>query len=199
MSADVIMTFEPHPAVAVPHTRFWPDYDRRGESTHQRSSPENPTSSSLMSSAAQQKQKHLEVEVLSGEAQKVLTECGRQLEAAPFKDNGKFEFIEARATLEEASRDFVKMQSKVRAYAISDVEVTNLQKPDCRVIAWRFSRAMTLSIPPKVTLDLIPFQTSETATVGGISVKVGNNIHLTKDVDIRPFFICLVRVYGPTP
>ena len=99
--------------------RFWPDYDRHGESTHQRSSPENRTYSSLMSSATQQKQKHLEMKVLSREAQKVLTECGRQLKAAPFKDNGKFEFIEARATLKEASRDFVKMQSKVRACAIS--------------------------------------------------------------------------------
>ena len=59
--------------------------------------------------------KHLEVEMLSQDAQKVLYECGRQLNSAPFKDNGEFEIINAREILEEASRDFLKMQSKVRA------------------------------------------------------------------------------------
>ncbi len=77
-----------------------------------------------MSSTAQEKQKHLEVEFLSGDARKVLTDCGRQLESAPFKDNGMFEFIDARATLEEASREFVKMQPKVRPCAISIIKVT---------------------------------------------------------------------------
>lgn len=134
-----------------------------------------------MSSTTQQKPKHLEVEVLSEDARNVLTECGRQLQSAPFKDNGKFEFIDARATLEEASREFVKMQLK----------------PDYRLIAWRFSRAMTLSIPSTVSLDLVPFEVSGTPTIQGIPVKVGNNIHLMKDVEVRPSFICLVRVYGP--
>ncbi len=58
---------------------------------------------------------------------------------------------------------------------------------------------MTLSIPPKVTLDLIPFEIQGTPAVGGIPVKVGSNIHLTEDVEVRPLFICLVRVYGPAP
>lgn len=82
----------------------------------------NPACSSLMSSTAQQK--HLGVEDLSGDVPKVLIECGKQLKSAPFKDNGKFEVIDDRTVMEEASRGFVGMQStKVRACAISIVNI----------------------------------------------------------------------------
>ena len=145
-------------------------------------------------------QKHLEVEELSGDALKVLNECGRQLKSAPFKDNGKFEFINAREILAEASREFVKLHSKVNARTYLRWKKTiNFKKPDCLLIAWRFSRAMTLSLPPKVTLDIIPFDTSGTPTVGGVSISVGKIIHVAKEVEIRSTFICLVRVYGTVP
>ncbi len=56
-------------------------------------------------------QKHLKLEDLGEDVKKVLIDCGKQLRSAPFKDNGDFEVIDDRKTLEEASRDFVKMQS----------------------------------------------------------------------------------------
>ncbi len=89
---------------------------------------------SLMASMAQQK--HLELEVLSKDVQKVLIECGKRLESAPFKDNGKFEFIDERIMLGEASRDFVKAISiKVRTWARSLIDVSNSKQTDCRLIA----------------------------------------------------------------
>lgn len=54
-------------------------------------------------------QKHLKLEDLGEDVKKVLIDCGKQLRSAPFKDNGDFEVIDDRKTLEEASRDFVKM------------------------------------------------------------------------------------------
>lgn len=86
-----------------------------------------------MSSTGQQE--HLEVEVLSEDARKMLKECGRQLETAPFKDNGKFEFINSRAFLREASRDFRKMQPKVSVYVPFLIEVINFEKQACLLIA----------------------------------------------------------------
>lgn len=79
------------------------------------------------------------------------------------------------------------------------VYISNSKKPTCQLIAWRFLRSITLSIPPQVTLDLIPLETSGTPNVGGMPVDVGKSIHLTKDVGVRPSFVCLVRVYGSVP
>ena len=115
----------------------------------------------------------------------MLIECGKQLKLAPFKDNGNFEFIDDRKTLEEASRDFVKMQStKVSALLRFMIVVSNLKKSDCRLIAWRFSRPTTLSIPPNVTMDLIPCEISGTPTIEGRSIEVGHSRYLTKDVQV---------------
>lgn len=143
------------------------------------------------------KPKHLGVEDMSGDVL-VLIECGSRLKSAPFKDNGKFETIDNGKVFEEASRDFRKIQStKVISWAMTAVAVANLKKPDCRLIAWRFPKPITLSIPAKVTLDIIPCEISGTPKVGGEPVKVGQSIHLTKDVEVQPSFTCLVRVYGP--
>jgi len=147
-----------------------------------------------MSSTA--KQKHLLVEDLSGNVS-VLIECGKQLKTAPFKDNGKFETIDDTKLFEEASRGFRQIKStKASAWAISTVAVANLKKPDCNLIAWRFPKRTTLTIPLNVTLDVIPCEISGTPTVGGIPVKMGKSIHLREDVEVQPSFTCLVRVYG---
>jgi len=71
--------------------------------------PANPTRASFSTFMAPPK--HLELEDLGEGVKKVLIDCGEQLRSAPFKDNGNFDFIDDRKTLEEASRDFVKMQS----------------------------------------------------------------------------------------
>lgn len=63
-----------------------------------------------MSSTGQQN--HLSVEVLSDDVRKVLTDCGKQLKSAPFKDNGRFEVIDDGKVFEEASRDFVQLPSR---------------------------------------------------------------------------------------
>lgn len=78
------------------------------------------------------------------------------------------------------------------------VAVSDLKKPDCRLIAWRFSKPMTLPIPLNVTVDLIPCEISGTPTIGGRPVEVGQSRHLTEDVEVQPSFTCLTRVYGPT-
>ncbi len=144
-------------------------------------------------------QKHLELEDLGEDVKKVLIDCGKQLKSAPFKDNGEnFEVIDDRKTLEEASRDFVKIQSsKVSAWARSMIAVSDLKKRKCRLIAWRFPKPMTLPIPLNVTLDLIPCEISGTPTIGGRPVEVGQSRYLNKAVEVQPSFTCLVRVYGP--
>lgn len=82
---------------------------------------------------------------------------------------------------------------------MSVFHIANPKKPDYQLIAWRFTRPMTLPIPHKVTFDLFPLETSGTPTVGRFPVQVGKNIYLTKDLEIQPSNICLIRVYEPVP
>lgn len=187
------------------HLRFWPesepkDLEAKGcrTTTSYRVLSATISKSDGVVTNFMAQEKHLKLEDLGEDIKEVLIACGNKLKNAPFKINKHgFEFIEDRKTWEEASRDFVaKSSPKVSLWGESVAAVSDLNKPECRLIAWRFRNGTTLTVPLHVTMDLIPCATSETAKIGGESVVVGQSRHLTRDTEIEPSLTCLARVYG---
>jgi len=54
---------------------------------------------------------HLKQETLPKDMQKALAECGKRLENASFKDNGRFEAIDDYETVKETMPTHIKLQS----------------------------------------------------------------------------------------
>ena len=137
------------------------------------------------------------MEILPDNIRDAVVKCQSPLESAKHENNGKFELVADRETLQETTQDFIKLSTNkvILLYLVQYSTLTNNGQPNHRLIAWRFTTSTSLFVPENVDLDLIPYYVSGTPSVGGIKLEIGQCIHLTEDTLIEPSFACLVRIY----